>query len=586
MRGKNNGAVGSDTEAPVFVWQPPGKQVSVLLGFELVERLVTLLQAGPQEAARPVEIGGLLLGRSLPGDAVVTEVCDIELFPVSHARGQSYTLTGAERADLRRKMQRVAGNRVSAPLSVVGYFRSHSRPGLYLDQHDLAVMSDLFGAPGQVALLVAPHERPFQAGFFFWEDGDIRRQSPYSAFPFDAAALLAGGYTILNRPTDVEVTPVAAPPQTTAAVEVPAAALTVEAAPERAGKRRLRAWAAVAVLVVALVGTGWIARKAWQPADGLSLKVERAEGGLKLLWNHQSRLVRGAKRAAVQIADGDRRYTLELTNRQLALGSLMYFPNGSDVVFEVALRGPAGDTSEMLRVLAPIIQPRNAPEPRRETPAEPPALRPAPAVEANVRAPAEPPVEPVNSTRKRASRKARKREGMPADREMAAASEASRSMLVGFLPGRAGEPEMLPPPPDLPLLPQPETVAVKPFVHSFHREAAVTVSPAPVPGWRGVLHKLPLFHRLVGARNFVSPRPVRRVSLPVPPGMGAPLTVDVRVRVDQSGNVRGAELLTGEPQTVLASAAQAAARQWRFEPARVNGREVPAEVVLSFRFDR
>jgi hypothetical protein len=70
---------------------------------------------------------------------------------------------------------------------VVGWFRTHTRPGLFLDQHDFGLFNDYFAHPASVALLIRPEDR--EAAFFFWEDGDIRRAAPYQTFPFIPEAL-------------------------------------------------------------------------------------------------------------------------------------------------------------------------------------------------------------------------------------------------------------------------------------------------------------------------------------------------------------------------------------------------------------
>jgi TonB family protein len=68
----------------------------------------------------------------------------------------------------------------------VGWFRTHSRPGLFLDQHDYHLMCDFFGHPAAVALLVRPDD---EAGFFVWEQGHMHRVRPARTFPLRPDAL-------------------------------------------------------------------------------------------------------------------------------------------------------------------------------------------------------------------------------------------------------------------------------------------------------------------------------------------------------------------------------------------------------------
>ena len=84
---------------------------------------------------------------------------------------------------------------------MVGYWRSHTRPGLYLDQEDYSVILTYFSNPSQVFLLVKPSMGGQSVGgFFFWADGDIRRESPYEEFLFDQERLPAADHGIMSSP--------------------------------------------------------------------------------------------------------------------------------------------------------------------------------------------------------------------------------------------------------------------------------------------------------------------------------------------------------------------------------------------------
>jgi len=64
------------------------------------------------------------------------------------------------------------------------------------------------------------------------------------------------------------------------------------------------------------------------------------------------------------------------------------------------------------------------------------------------------------------------------------------------------------------------------------------------------------------------------------------VAVRVRVRVDAGGNVVGAELYSPGPSRYFAKLALHAAQQWKFEPAKVDGRSVMSEWILRFEFKR
>jgi len=62
--------------------------------------------------------------------------------------------------------------------------------------------------------------------------------------------------------------------------------------------------------------------------------------------------------------------------------------------------------------------------------------------------------------------------------------------------------------------------------------------------------------------------------------------VGVRVRVDPSGNVAGAKLDSPGPSRYFATLALKAARRWKFDPARVDDRNVSSEWILRFQFGK
>jgi len=175
-----------------YLWEDPADSIAVHISLDVVERLGASVIEGLGPGPRGVEIGGVLLGRTAPGGRTVW-IEDFALVASEHLRGASYTLSAKERHTLGSRLAR------RKPGQVVGYFRSHTRPGLYLDQDDFAVISDYFQDPSQVVLVVRPAaDHTAVGGFFFWEDGDINRRSPYRQFPFERQRLLAGDFPIAD----------------------------------------------------------------------------------------------------------------------------------------------------------------------------------------------------------------------------------------------------------------------------------------------------------------------------------------------------------------------------------------------------
>lgn len=551
-----------------YVWQAPGGQIAVYLSLDLVRRLGALASSAPRSgAARPPEIGGLLLGRTVPGDTRVTVIEGFEPFPSAHVRGPSYTLVGPERRALGAMIRR-RGRRPG--LAVVGWFRTHTRPGLFLDQHDFSILTEFFSSPHDVCLLVGERGGAPAGGFFFWEESDIRRQSPYLTFPFDAGELLKGGHRIEKQAPGAPSVGAHLPAMT------PPPSAPVPAPP--AQRRVSLALAAMAVLALLAFGMlyRWMrpaAQPAFEPA-GLSLQVEKSVGGLRLSWDREAPSIRRATGAVVRIDDGGRRHSITLTPRQLSLGSVMYFATSSDVGFELAVQGPDGERSEALRAVSAPLLAASFREPSAFPPlpvSAPPPLAPLPA--------AEPPV---------AGDASRSGPAVPASSPPAPEPKRARPLQENlWAHSEPAKMAALEAPPDLRLAPPARRPAPVPVTPPRTREAEVSYEPAKPSGLTGLVGKVPLLRRLQkeASPDYVAPRPVHQVKPAVPAVLAADTSVEIRVHIDESGRVLFAEVPAKLADSPLVKAAADAALEWRFTPARANGREVASDVLLRFDFE-
>ena len=179
-----------------YEWTSPSNSITIRLDVDTARRLALVVKWGFEaRPTRGLEVGGLLLGRSAPEDRPITIIEDFEPIESEHRRGPSYTLSEKDRRLLEKKLSAHANRR---GLGVVGYWRSHTRPGLYLDQEDYSAILTYFTDPAQVFLLLKPSAAGQSVGgFFFWEDGDIRRESPYEKFLLDGErVVVADGFTM------------------------------------------------------------------------------------------------------------------------------------------------------------------------------------------------------------------------------------------------------------------------------------------------------------------------------------------------------------------------------------------------------
>jgi protein TonB len=173
-----------------YRWEAPGKPISVLMSLDLIDRLEReVLESFKAVTKRGSEIGGVLVGRVVPGAVTTVTVEQFEPVECSYSRGPLYLLTDEERAGLAATVARVKNS--AAGLTVTGYFRSNTRRELVLDEEDLAIASESFSDPTNVLLLVRPFAmKPSAGGFFIWEDGRMEGESTSLQFAFKRGELV------------------------------------------------------------------------------------------------------------------------------------------------------------------------------------------------------------------------------------------------------------------------------------------------------------------------------------------------------------------------------------------------------------
>ena len=116
--------------------------------------------------------------------------------------------------------------------------------------------------------------------------------------------------------------------------------------------------------------------------------------------------------------------------------------------------------------------------------------------------------------------------------------------------------------------------------------------PAPESRARRTLHKVPgvrLIERLARIDNdqFVPPSPIDSPVPQVPPAVARELPgdhrIDFKAGINKNGGLTEVQLLSPESDPRLAGLAAQSLEHWRFEPARVKGRDVSSALIVSFR---
>ena len=197
--------------SPYYLWEAPGKPVSVRISHNVVDRLDrAAVETFRSISSRGSEIGGLLLGCVLPGTPAVVSIDDYEPISCDYSRGPLFHLSDADTGRLQAALAR--GNKDGG--RVVGFFRSHTRKGLALDAEDLTLMESQFHDPQAVALLVRPSAtKPSMAGIFIHEDLHAPGEASCLEFPFQSALLPASLFVSRSpSPAPKSVAPDPPPP--------------------------------------------------------------------------------------------------------------------------------------------------------------------------------------------------------------------------------------------------------------------------------------------------------------------------------------------------------------------------------------
>jgi len=567
----------------VFLWQV--RSFTVRLSLAVVDRLRAALMRLPASE----EHGGILLGQMVGPNTV--EVTSCEFFPSAHRKGTLYDLGARERERVAMRARELSRVKTERP---VGYFRTHQRPGLFLDQDDLALMDEAFREPGSIALLLRPRiDGPPDAGFFFWENGDLDRKQTHLLFPFDSDMLRHQGR--IESPASIS----ASVPngQATAFSAIPAFVKKYRPALLWAGG------AAVSFAgVAALLGTGVVARRS--ASNPFDLRIARSGQSLRVDWNRNAPALRDAPSATLTIDDGGAQQQVTLDHAELAHGSVQFWPQTEHVVVRMdvtnrreisesvtaVVEGGRMRSTEAVRTSAPSLLPpesasaarhdpkmqnRHVDEDADETPAT--SIKPRPfRVLGRLSQPESTPTQtasPPQQVNSQPQSTATNRSGPPSNN--AAPTPAADTAQTAPAPSAT--------PPAANRLPE-HTVSV-----------SVKLEPRPPSEMHKVFGHIPLFGHMGSLRyrggedDFQGARPAHSLEPKVPgfmvDNLKRPVDIDVLVSIDKSGKVKQTEVLEGAGTGFGSLAAdRAAAIQW--EPARVGDKPVASQVVAHYHFRR
>jgi hypothetical protein len=379
-------------------WDSSDGAHSVILSCGLVEELRTsVVDAFLSLPRRGAEVGGLLLGRFLPGSPAGIQIEAMEEVPCEHRYGPSYVLSDDDRAHFR---QRLARPLPEGSPQVVGFYRSYTRRDAVADAADVDLFYTFLPDERSVLLVIEPLS-PAEcfATFLFRENGELPDHPPYPFFTFAAEAMQQEAESVpavvaspAQPPPAAEPEPSSpairshepdrdapAPPEDFRPLTLPPSrrAQMLDPGADTTDTRprpRRRFWLPLAACVVLGAGGGmlyefWKLAREPQWAE-LRLDATASTGSIQLTWDRDARALKLSTGAVLHVTDGSTSKSVDLSPADLLTGKLTYHASHPDVLFRMQLHGTRGRAwSDSLRVVSV-----NAPPPA-PAPAAPPSSR-------------------------------------------------------------------------------------------------------------------------------------------------------------------------------------------------------------------
>ena len=345
-------------ESKFAAWTAPPSPVDIEYSLVVIDEIRAVVTEGFQRLSRGgIEVGGILYG-AVEGRTV--RISSMQPIACEHARGPTFHLSANDQDALTAQLEQNREVYRLQNMIAVGWFLSHTRSDITLQEGDLDTYNQFFPEPWQVTLVVRPGRAgSMRAGFFVREsDGSIKTDHSYQDFLFPERQS-----TVLDRPRERGPQPRGAeplyprpesiaderPPESLYQSEEPPAE---EYAPYPDAHRKIP-WAVIGIIVaaavVAIVGLRYFG--SYMNAEPISLAVSERDGQLQIQWNRSSSTVVRASGGTLEITDGQEKERLVLTSKELATGNLTYARKSGDVQIRMVVAGSGGQTEEGSRFI-------------------------------------------------------------------------------------------------------------------------------------------------------------------------------------------------------------------------------------------
>ncbi len=317
---------------------------------------------------RGLEVGGLLLGHVDPGERPAVWIERYQRVECAHRFGPQFVL---DDEDHRTLEQSAAAISQTAELSVVGFYRSHTRPGFQLEESDFDLVRRYFSDPSDLILLIRPGDPLGPSAQFFahGEDGDMQSAGP--VFPFRGRTVGSAPESDLE-PVEPDTGRTFPPergqrrivpdfvPETPSPRERPrdkeaVSSVAATPGPSRFNNPAIKKWwplVAAMLLVGSVVGFLLYPRSGKQdatpatvtgestaPIRPLGLYVDPSGTSWRVSWNPAATALRDAAGVALFVRDGEDQNRIDLTPKDLQSGTYEYQPRGADVTFRLEVTG-------------------------------------------------------------------------------------------------------------------------------------------------------------------------------------------------------------------------------------------------------
>jgi hypothetical protein len=399
--------------AEYFDWRPEAAPFAIHMHRDAIDGITRDVIEGVKSLPRRgLEIGGLLLGHIIAGSVWIERYKRIDS---NHRFGPQYILDDADRTVLESTAASILE---AGELSVVGLYRSQTRPGFDIDEADRELIRRYFADPHDLVLLIRPESGlDMEARFFVRQTlpngGESTIEALGEPFPFRGRGIslhAAGDETVneaavVSTSTEEPDTPDTRITHPPVAIDIPAPATPrrfipdflpddvepahvhagVDTAPPESGfgfsrlGRLARWWPMLAAAAVVLAGATFLilpghrapapapaAAQVNEPVRPLGLYVSPAGNIWRVTWNPNATALREARGVQLFVREGEDQNRIELTPRDLASGTYEYHPTANDVTFRLeATQSSGAITAESFRYdrIQPAAPTASAPSP-------------------------------------------------------------------------------------------------------------------------------------------------------------------------------------------------------------------------------